>query len=520
MTAKDREYKGQLLDSYQSVKVFAGFPYPQYEVVPPDLSDQEWILCDSLSKTLQRKANLQDAQRQLGSLLPQSFSENFRKMIVEWVESQDMIDRLPSSSQLATMRQALTDFLTQYTPFATHVSTIVERVIQESVGLGAIAPMMTDEYLEEIMVNGENRRVFVFHKKHGMCQTNIYFTDQEDFQTLIARVARTAGKHFDAQNTMLDARLPDGSRANATYRYVTPFGSTLTIRKFSHVPISVINLIQNKTFTPEVAAFLWLMIEGFGIEPMNIIVAGGTSSGKTTTLSALGSFIPYSERLISIEDTLELDFGDRENWVQMESRLKSHEAEAVSMDDLLRNSLRMRPDRITVGEVRSREAQTMFVAMDTGHRGVMGTLHANNAKETLLRLKSEPMAVPEAMLPLLDLIVVQYRQYQRDVGIIRRISQVTEISRMNEQVLLSNVFEWDPAKDTIKRTDVPSRVIEVLADKSGNTKKDVMRELAVRQRILEWMLQQNISNTKDVEKVIQGYYYNPKVILEKVTEGL
>lgn len=520
MAANGREYKGQQLDAYHSVKIFAGFPYPQYEVVSPELSDQEWVLCESLSKTLQRKANLQDAQRQLGSLLSSSFSENFRKTIVEWVESQDIVDRLPTTKQLQLLRKSLTDFLTQNTPFANHVSVIVERVLQESVGLGPIAPMMVDDYLEEIMVNGENRRVFVFHKKYGMCQTNIYFTDPDDFQNLISRVARTAGKHFDAQNTMLDARLPDGSRANATYRYVTPFGSTLTIRKFSHIPLSVINLIQNKTFTPEVAAFLWLMIEGLGIEPMNLIVAGATSSGKTTTLSALGSFVPYSERIISIEDTLELDFGDRENWIQMESRLKSHEAEAVSMDDLLRNSLRMRPDRITVGEVRSHEAQTMFVAMDTGHRGVMGTLHANNAKETILRLKSEPMAVPEAMLPLLDLIVVQYRQYQRDVGIIRRISQVTEISRMNDQVLLSNVFEWDPAKDVIKRTDVPSRVVEVLAEKSGNSKKDVMRELAVRQRILEWMIQKNITTTKEVEKIIQGYYYNPKVILEKVTEGL
>jgi flagellar protein FlaI len=192
----------------------------------------------------------------------------------------------------------------------------------------------------------------------------------------------------------------------------------------------------------------------------------------------------------------------------------------VSMDDLLRNSLRMRPDRIIVGEVRGSEAKTMFVAMDTGHRGLVGTLRANNAKETLLRLKSEPMGVPEAMLPLLDLIVVQYRQYQKNVGIIRRVMQVTELSRMNDQVLLSNVFEWDREKDQLKRTDVPSRVMEVFAERSGNTKKDLMREMAVRQRILEWLLQKKITNKSDVDKLIQAYYYNPKSILEKVTEGM
>ena len=280
------------------------------------------------------------------------------------------------------------------------------------------------------------------------------------------------------------------------------------------------DLIKNKTLSTEVAAFLWLMVEGMGIEPMNIIVAGGTSSGKTTTLNALGSFIPISERMISIEDTLELDFGERENWIQMEARLKTRDMADVSMDDLLRNSLRMRPDRIIVGEVRGSEAKTMFVAMDTGHRGLIGTLHANNAKETIIRLKNEPMAVPEAMLPLLDLIVVQYRRYQKSTGIIRRVSQITELSRMNDQVLLSDVFEWDPEKDVLKRTDVPSRELEVLAEGSGNTKKELMREMAVRQRILDWMMQKKITNKSDVDKIIQAYYYNPKTVLEKVSEGL
>ena len=190
------------------------------------------------------------------------------------------------------------------------------------------------------------------------------------------------------------------------------------------------------------------------------------------------------------------------------------------MDDLLKNALRMRPDRILVGEVRGKEAETMFVAMDTGHRGMMGTVHANNAKETLIRLKSEPMAVPEGMLPLLDLILVQYRQYVKNKGLIRRVSQVAELSRMNEQVLLSDVFEWDRTKDEVRKTDVPSRVLEVLAERAGITKKELMGEITTRQKILEWMLQNNIRQQADVEKIIQGYYYNPKYILERIVKEI
>ena len=200
--------------------------------------------------------------------------------------------------------------------------------------------------------------------------------------------------------------------------------------------------------------------------------------------------------------------------------MKTVESREVTMDDLLKNALRMRPDRILVGEVRGGEAQTMFVAMDTGHRGMMGTVHANNAKETLIRLKSEPMSVPESMLPLLDLIVVQYRQYVKDKGMIRRISQVAEISRMDEKVLLSNIFEWDRSNDLVKKTDVPARVLETLAERAGITKKELMREIAVRQKILEWMLENNIREQAEVEKIIQGYYFNPKYILEKITKGI
>jgi archaeal flagellar protein FlaI len=180
----------------------------------------------------------------------------------------------------------------------------------------------------------------------------------------------------------------------------------------------------------------------------------------------------------------------------------------------------MRPDRLIVGEVRGPEAQTLFVAMDTGHQGCLGTVHSNNAKEMIVRLKSEPMNVPEAMIPMLDLIILQYRMYVRGKGVLRRIAQVSEVSSLEGRPLLSNIFEWDRETDEVKRTKVPSHVIEKLAEKTLRTKKEVEREINVRKKILEWMHANKICSSTEVETIIQRYYYDPESLLEKVARDL
>jgi flagellar protein FlaI len=186
------------------------------------------------------------------------------------------------------------------------------------------------------------------------------------------------------------------------------------------------------------------------------------------------------------------------------------------MDDLLKNSLRMRPDRIIVGEVRGPEAQTLFVAMDTGHEGCMGTLHSNSARELLTRLREKPMSVPDSMLPLLNLILVQYRIYDKKKGAMRRVAQVAELSRMDEKVLLSNVFEWNRKTDKIERTAIPSNILEMLSNATGMTKNELKQEMVLRQRVLDWMLKKGIKDNLEVEKVIQRYYVDPETILKEV----
>jgi len=249
-----------------------------------------------------------------------------------------------------------------------------------------------------------------------------------------------------------------------------------------------------------------------------LIVTGGAGTGKTTLLDILTAFVRYSERIITIEDTLELNLGGRQNWIQMESKPKIHESKEVTMDDLLKNALRMRPDRIIVGEVRGVEAQTLFTAMDVGHRGIMGTVHSNSAREMLLRLKSAPMNVPEMMLPLMNLVVVMHRHYNPKRGIVRRVKHIAEISRMDERVLLSNIFEFDPKKDKAIRTDIPSHVMELLGEKTNMTKNELRKEMLIRKKILEWMLEKGLKKSDEVESVIQKYYLDPSIVLQQVSE--
>ncbi len=244
-------------------------------------------------------------------------------------------------------------------------------VVREMVGYGIIDPLISDDLLEEIMVIGPRKPVYVFHREFEMMTTNIEFYNDEEIQDLINRIAREVGRRVDISSPLLDARLPDGSRVNATIPPASVDESSLTIRKFRKDPYSLIDLVQLKTINLETAAFLWLCVEGMGTKPANILISGGTGSGKTTTLNALAALIPERERIVTIEDTAELAL-PLEHWIRLEARPPGLEGTGeLTMDILTKNALRMRPDRIIVGEVRHAEAFTLFTALNTGHDGAI-----------------------------------------------------------------------------------------------------------------------------------------------------
>ncbi len=391
-------------------------------------------------------------------------------------------------------------------------------IVQNMIGYGILDPLLSNDALEEVMLIGTTIPVYVYHRKHGMCKTNIVFDDDEDALKVISRIARAVGRRVDTSTPLLDARLKDGSRVNATVPPISLEGPSLTIRKFKADPLTVVDIIKFGTMNAELAAFLWLAIEGFDVKPANMLVSGGTGSGKTTTLNCLGSFIPQTNRIISIEDTAELQLPIR-HWIRLETRPPNIEGKGeITMEMLLRNTLRMRPDRIIVGEVRSSEARTLLTAMNTGQSGSLGTLHANNSKETVTRLINKPMSVPVIMLSALNLILMQNRFSHRGKTV-RRITEVTEILGVKKgNVNMSNVFEWDPKTDSVKSTGNPSRIKSMLAEKRGVDEKEIDREIERRKKVLEWMVEKGVEGVKEVGRLVNEYYIEPETFLKRITE--
>ncbi|RLG71052.1 MAG: CpaF family protein [Candidatus Iainarchaeum archaeon] len=499
------EVKTNKLAQYGLVTIYEGFPQNFYEVAPYKFSEKEVEIANAIINFLKREISFDDLQKVL-----KNNAREIRDRVLEKILAEDLAASFAEKKCYEDICKALAEILRK--TGVKRNAELGKYILDEVLGFGKLAPLLEDSKLEEIMIN-PTQKVFVFHREFGICKTNLK-VEEAFIERLLKKVANYANRPFDEMHPMLDARLPDKSRINATHKYIT-HGYTLTIRKFLPSPFSIVDLIANNTISSELAAFLWVCVEGLNMDPQNIICTGGAGSGKTTTLNALTSFINLKERIITIEDTLELNLVGRENWIQMEARLPIHGKE-VTMDELLKNALRMRPDRIIVGEVRGKEAETLFVAMDIGHRGCLGTLHANTAREMLIRLKSHPMNVPEQMLPLLNLILVHTRLYHREKGIIRRVAQVAELSRMGEKVLLSNLFEWDSKKDIIKRTDVPSEILQQLSYKTGLSVKAIMNEIEVRKHVLDWMLENNIRSHEEVLKVIQNYYYDPDAVLKNI----
>ncbi|MDP2667059.1 MAG: ATPase, T2SS/T4P/T4SS family [Candidatus Diapherotrites archaeon] len=513
--------RGELLEDTPHARIYEGFPYNEYEAKKPVFTPPEQEFADALASALNARTRSEEWSHRLPTNVAKSFVTPFKMRMITLVESNELVDKLPSEEDWETLHAVLTGLLREHGDIVKDMDAFATYVLDYGVGYAQIGSLLRDPHLEEVMVNGQKRNVFVYHHRHGTCKTNI-FVEAHDPHILriITKASKYAGRKFHEHEPLLDARLPDGSRLNATFETVTPFGHSITIRKFTRNMLSVTQLIANNTLTFETAAFVWVMTEGMGVKPMNMIITGGSGCGKTTFLNCVGSFIPFGDRVITIEDTAELKFFDRENWISMEAQPHTRTNPGTDMNDLLTNAMRMRPDRLIVGEVRGKEAETLFIAMDTGHQGCMGTLHSNSAREMLVRLTNDPMNVPQSLLPVLDMVVVLQKVNDVKHGLQRRVSQIAEVSHMNQSILLSNLFERHPETDLLMRTDTPSHLMQVLSDAAGKNKRSILQEILVRQRVLEWMIRHRIFDPADVEKVVQQYYFDPAGIVDQVTKEL
>lgn len=347
---------------------------------------------------------------------------------------------------------------------------IVAEIIDETIGFGPITPLLNDPNISEVMVNGPNQ---VYVERDGkLIMTGVKFRDNAHVLHIIEKIVAPIGRRIDESMPMVDARLPDGSRVNAIIPPLALNGPTITIRKFSKDPYTVEDLIKFGTITPQMAQFLEACVKS----RLNIVVSGGTGSGKTTTLNVLSSFIPGDERIVTIEDAAELQLR-QEHVITLESRPPNIEGKgAITIRDLVRNSLRMRPERIVVGEVRSGEALDMLQAMNTGHDGSLTTGHANTPRDMLSRLETMVLmagmdlpvrAIREQISSAIDLIIQQNRF--RDGS--RRITHITEVQGMEGEVIIlqdlftfrqTGVDENSRIKGTFQSTGIRPKFIQRL----------------------------------------------------------
>ncbi|MFA5741989.1 MAG: ATPase, T2SS/T4P/T4SS family, partial [Candidatus Izemoplasmatales bacterium] len=324
-----------------------------------------------------------------------------------------------------------------------------------------------------------------------------------------AQIGRKIGREISILNPILDAHLTSGDRVNATLFPVSAEGNTLTIRRFARRPWTMVDFIgKSHSMNTEMAALLWLAIQ----YEMNVLVAGGTASGKTSTLNGLLALTPAYHRLISIEDVRELILPSylKWNWVPLVTRPQNPEGLGeVKMLDLMVTSLRMRPDRIIVGEIRRHEeAEVLMEAIETGH-SIYSTMHANSAYQVLRRLAEPPVSIPAVQIELIDLILVQYRDRKTNK---RRTYEIAEIepAATGEGLQVNTIYKWIPRMDEWEQLNKPVKLLTLLNLHTGMTEGEIYEELENRKIILEWMRNNKIDSVESIGKVMKLFYSDPE----------
>lgn len=351
-------------------------------------------------------------------------------------------------------------------------------------GYGKLDPLLRDEKIEDVTCNGANLPIYIYHRKYANVETDCVFTTDE-LNAYVMKLAQKGDKQISLTSPLVDAALPDGSRAQITYSdIISAKGSSFTIRKFQAEPMTPANLVLSNTYSAEVMAHIWLAVEN----RKSMIIAGGTASGKTSTMNAASFFIPRKAKIVSIEDTREIQL-PHINWLPMKTRESVANLTGmgnITMFSLLKAALRQRPEFIIVGEVRGEEAQTLFQAMNTGHT-TYSTLHAGNVKEAVNRLINDPINVPEAMFGALNFVVIQSLLYANGKGF-RRCLSLNEIVMKDDKVTWAPLFLWNNKTDTFDKVYTRSVVLDSIAYQNGWSDEELNAHLERRKKALTEMV--------------------------------
>ena len=466
-----------------------------YYVVEPKATKQENEDLQTIKDVLQRALNIER------DTLDES-QEDFLKQAVD-----DILDSYRLKSRKSNRQK---------------IHYYIER---DLIGYGKIDTMMKDPNIEDVSCDGPGVEIFVYHRRFESLRTNVMWEDELELEQYIIRMAQRCGKHISIAEPLLDATLMDGSRIVMTLgREVSTKGSTFTIRRFRDEPFTPVDLLEFKTFSSMQIAFFWLAMQ-YG---MSMLFVGGTASGKTTSLNACSLFLPWQHKIVSIEETRELNL-PHPNWIPGctrqgfggESAGSGTKAPGeVDMYDLLRAALRERPEYIIVGEIRGAEAYVLFQAMATGHT-TYSTFHADSIQSLVHRLENKPIEIPRVLIPALDGISIQIqtrvggKRVRRNKGII----EIIGIDPHSHELLTNEAFRWDNTVDEYIFTG-KSYIFEKIMMKANLNRVEIMDETKRRQLVIEWCLKKGIRDYKDFARVVAEYYVHPEDVMRRVYEDM
>ncbi|WP_302083369.1 type II/IV secretion system ATPase subunit [Salinibaculum rarum] len=426
------------------------------------------------------------------------------------MESEESVDPIPAPRDEETGELEKLD--------DRQVQKILYYLVRDFIRYGTIDPIKHDINIEDISCDGYNQPVFVYHTQYEQIITNIEFAE-EDLDEFVTKLAQNAGKGISKRQPNVDATLADGSRAQLTLgTEVSDKGTNFTIRQFKDVPFTPVDLINWQTFSLDQMVYMWLCIEN----NKSVIFAGGTASGKTTSLNAVSLFIPSKAKIVSIEDTRELEIPQK-NWVPSKTRESFQEGEQGSIDefDLLEDALRQRPDYIIMGEVRGEEGRTLFQAMNTGHT-TYTTFHADSAREVIRRFTTDPINVAESLFGALDAISIQ-ASVDIDGRRVRRTQSVVEIDEYNaknDDYTVEEVYSWEAESDEFRENaENSSDLMDEIMRERGWSDADFHAEWQRRRIVLAYLIREGLNTYAGVAATLQAYMNNPETILALIGDN-
>jgi flagellar protein FlaI len=400
---------------------------------------------------------------------------------------------------------------------------IVYYIVRDYVGYGPIDVLMSDPKIEDISCDGVNVPLFIFHQKYESIKTSVKFVEEAELNSFVIQLGQRCGKQISVATPILDGTTGEGHRVQATYsREVTTRGSSYTIRRFKEKPFTPVEMIKFNTANPEMIAYMWLAVE----HGKSMIICGGTASGKTATLNASAIFIAPGKKIVTMEDTREINL-PHENWIPGTTRTgvgeRGPDGKApgeIDMFELVRAALRQRPNYIIVGEVRGKETSTMFQAMATGHT-TFSTMHADSVKSMVTRLENPPISTPRILLTALNFVIIQLHVRVRDSQV-RRITQIVELVGFEpetNELITNTVYEWDQRTDSFIYKG-HSFILDGLMEMKNMTHEEMQREFAQRVDVIKYLVEKDITDYREINNIIVLYYKDAAATVTKIREDM